>query len=435
MLLTKAAFILAIIILNAFFVVAEFSLIKIRKGQLEELKEEGKEDAARLLDMLQERESYVSIVQLGITSSSLLLGWYGGPLISSGILHLLHINGLKGGYSISFSIICAFLLMVLMHVVLGELVPRTIALVKLEKLALAFTGPLRILYFFLYPLAFLTNKISRGVTWLIGIRQVPNEDISRSEEELRLIVSASEKDGELDKVESVLIANVFNFNDRVAREVMVPRQDMVCLFSDDTLTENLDTVRESRHTRYPLCESDKDHVIGMIHVRDLMDLDKNNEAFDLREIMRELIVVPEGMRTARILQTMQHKQVQIAVVADEYGGTAGILTLEDLLEELVGEIHDEHDLPELPEVVKLPDGSLDLDGLVLLDEIEDIIPISFNEPEEDTIGGYIFGQLGRKPEVGDQVEVKGWTFTAVKVDKFRIQRVHASRSVNKNSGK
>ncbi len=412
-------------LLNAFFVIAEFSLVKIRKGQLEEMREKGRANAETVLKMLDERENYVSAVQLGITASSLMLGWYGGPLLSKGLLGLFEKH--QVWYGTTLSVVCAFLIMVLLHVVLGELVPRTVALVKLENLALAVAGPIRFVNFIFYPLVAVTNKISRAVTWLLGIKQVPREDISRSENELRLIVSASMQGGELDKVESTLIDNVFDFNDRVAREVMVPRQDMVCLYTDDTLADNLDTVRSSGHTRYPLCEEDKDHVIGMIHVRDLMDVDKTDQDFDLRKIMRDIIVIPESMGSARILQTMQQNRLQIAVVADEYGGTAGLVSLEDLLEEIVGEIQDEHDEPELPEIVKLSEGRYSLDGLLLLDEAAETLGVDFDEPEEDTLGGYIFGQLGRKPEVGDTIRIGNWEFEVQKVDKFRIQRVLAER--------
>lgn len=242
-----------------------------------------------------------------------------------------------------------------------------------------------------------------------------------------MIVSASERGGKLDHMESRLIDNVFDFADRVAREVMVPRQDMICLYTDDTLQENLQAVRESRHTRYPLCMEDKDHVLGVIHVRDLMDLDDDDDpAFDLRTRMRNIVVVPEGMSTAKVLQMMQHKRIQIAVVADEYGGTAGLVTMEDLLEEIVGDIQDEHDGEEAEDILRLGDDSYEFDGLVLLDEISELLNIEFDEPEEDTIGGFVFGLLGRKPEEGDRVVTGGWRFEVTEAEGFRVTRVKAT---------
>lgn len=243
-----------------------------------------------------------------------------------------------------------------------------------------------------------------------------------SEDDLRKMVSASEKGGSIDPVESRLIDNVFDFADRVAREVMVPRQDMVCLFVDDSIEENMKVIKDSGHTRYPLCEEDRDHILGMIHIREFMNADYKAPGFDLRSIMREIDVVPESMSIAKILQLMQHKHVQMAAVADEYGGTAGLVTMEDLLEEIVGDIQDEHDT-DMPEINKMPDGSYVFDGLVLLDEVSEIMGIQFDDPEEDTIGGYVFGLIGRQPVVGDSVEENGYKFEVLDSTGFRVMRV------------
>ena len=243
-----------------------------------------------------------------------------------------------------------------------------------------------------------------------------------SEDELRKIVSASEKGGTIDPVESKLIDNVFDFADRVAREVMVPRQDMVCLFTDDPLRDNLEVIKATGHTRYPLCTEDRDHVVGMVHIRELMNIDEDDPSFSLTKVMREMEVVPESMSIAKILQIMQHKHVQMAVVADEYGGTAGLVTMEDLLEEIVGDIQDEHD-SDIPEVNKLPDGSFIFDGLVLLDGVTEVLNIKFDEPEEDTIGGYVFALLGRQPEVGDKVTADGYQYEVLASTGFRVLRV------------
>jgi len=246
-----------------------------------------------------------------------------------------------------------------------------------------------------------------------------------------MIVSASHRGGVLNQMESELIDNVFDFADRLAREVMVPRQDMVCLFIDDSFEENMRVVRETGHTRYPLCLEDKDHVIGMVHIRDLMDLYLNNDSNDqdITTAMREILVVPEGMSVAKLLQVMRRKRTHLAVVADEYGGTAGLVALEDVIEEIVGEIQDEHD-DEQTEIQRLPDGSYEFDGRVLLDEVAELLNINLEEHEEDTIGGYIFGLLGRRPEVGDQVCIGDYCFDVLKVNGFRVVRVKAEPLVN-----
>lgn len=253
------------------------------------------------------------------------------------------------------------------------------------------------------------------------------EGSASSEDELRQLVSASERHGQIDHVEGSMIGNVFDFADRVAREVMVPRQDMVCLFLDDTLPENMAVVRSSHHTRYPLCMEDKDQVVGTLHVRDLLKLKPGQTTFDLRRLMRPIVVIPEAMPVPKALRLMQQRHVQMVLVADEYGGTAGLITMEDLVEEIVGDIQDEHEAQEPPDVQQLPDGRIEFDGMVLLDDVAEQLPIVFDDPEEDTIGGYVFGLLGRKPEIGDVVEISGYSFKVLRTEGFRVVRVLATK--------
>lgn len=416
-----------ITLLNGFFVMAEYSLVRIRKSRLDELIQQGKSRANTVLKMSEKLDTYLSATQLGITASSLLLGWFGGPLLAEMLREMLGVSA-DSWYNHSLVLVCAFIIIVFLHVVFGELVPKTIALGKVEQVVMLVAYPLVFFHYLLYPLVLFFNRSAHAVLCLLGMDPVPDEDISRSEDELRMIVSASERGGKLDHMESRLIDNVFDFADRVAREVMVPRQDMICLYTDDSLKENLQAVRDSRHTRYPLCMEDKDHVLGVIHVRDLMDLDEvDDKEVDLRTIMRDIVVVPEGMSTAKVLQTMQHKHIQLAVVADEYGGTAGLVTMEDLLEEIVGDIQDEHDAEEAEEIVRLGDDAYEFDGLVLLDEVSELLNIEFDEPEEDTIGGFVFGLLGRKPEKGDKVVTDGWRFEVIEAEGFRVTRVKTTR--------
>ena len=411
--LKPAVLILVLLFGNAYLVLAETALFKSRRGKLEEQAEEGEEQAAALLPLLDDKRGNGAAAQIGMTAASLLLG-----------VGLAALTGREGPAA---GLAAALLLLVVFHVALAELVPRVLAAGRAERVLQSVAWSLRLAHFLFYPLVAVTSALARVTVRLFGIRTVPVEDIARNEEELRRIVIASEKRGELDKVESTLIDNVLEFNDRVAREVMIPRQDMVCLFTDDTLEENLDTIRRSCHTRYPLCEEDKDHVLGMIHVRDLMD-HTQDKAFDLRSILRNIVVVSENMSGAKVLQMMQDKRIQLAVVVDEYGGTTGLLTLEDLVEEIIGEIQDEHDQPEAAEVVRLPDGNYELDGEVLLEELDELLQVDLEDADEDdTIGGYIFGVLGRKPVAGDEVTVAGWRFTILKRYHLRGYRVRAER--------
>jgi len=286
--------------------------------------------------------------------------------------------------------------------------------------------PLYIFHKVGYPIITLFDHTAWFFLKILGVKHVDQVDVAHSEEELRMIVSASHRGGVLNQMESDLIDNVFDFADRVAHEVMVPRQDMICLFADDSYEENLKVVRETNHTRYPLCIDDKDHIIGIIHLRDLMDLELcNAEKKELKSIMREILVVPEGMSVAKLLQIMRRKRIHLSVVIDEFGGTAGLVALEDILEEIVGDIQDEHDAVIQAEIQRMPDDSYEFDGRVLFDEVAELLAITLDEPEEDTIGGYIFGLLGRRPEIGDIVNIGEYSFSVLKVTGFRIVRVHA----------
>lgn len=413
--------------LNAFFVISEYALVSIRPARLEEMIAAGNSRAELVLKMTQKRDTYLSAIQLGITASSLILGWFCGPVLAGLMADWFDLIG-EHWYDDGVVVLCTFLLIVFVHVVFGELVPRVISLAHVERAAMMIAYPLIFFYYLMYPLVIFFNNASHAVLKLLKMDKVPVEDISRSEEELRMIVSASERGGKLDHMESRLLDNVFDFADRVAREVMVPRQDMVCLYVEDSFEKNIQKVLATRHTRYPLCEEDKDHVLGVIHVRSLLNVsDEDKVSFDIRSRMNSLTVVPESMEISKVLQTMQQKRVQLVVVADEYGGTAGLVTMEDLLEEIVGDIQDEHDEDKEEEVVHRADGTYEFAGIVLLDDIQDFLHIKFEEPEEDTIGGLVFGLLERKPEIGDKIEVDGWCFEVLRTEGFRVTRVRASK--------
>ena len=436
-------FILLLILLNGLFVMAEYSLARIRRAQLQEMQEQGISGAETLLLIFDQKNKYISALQIGITCISLLLGWYGGPLLAKWLQQLPGVQQWMAetarteqypvfawlpGTAPSLSLLCAFLILLLLHVVIGELVPRIVVWDNVEKVIVHLGTPLRIVYMLTYPLVGITFWFAKGIARLFGVKYTQEEDISRSEEELRQIVSASEKEGELDSAERTLIDNVFEFNDTVAREVMVPRQDMICVYVDDSPEEIRDVIRSSHHTRFPVCEEDKDHILGIFHVRDFLNGDFS-KGFNIRSLLRKTIMVPEGMTALRVLQTMQGQRVHLAIVVDEYGGTVGLVTLEDLLEEIVGDMGDEYEPVELPEILPLGNGSYDIDGEMPLDDVSGQLHLSFDEEDEDnTLGGYIFSQLGRKPEEGDEITRNHWKFTVLKMDQFRIERVKAEKT-------
>lgn len=416
-----------LVLLNGFFVVAEFSLVKIRKTRIEELVQQGNSRAELALKIISSLDTYLSAIQLGITLASLALGWIGEPAMSSllepfifayfpGSTLLLH----------TITVTIGFTFITLMHVVIGELIPKSLAIQKAESMLLWVVWPLYIFHKIGYPVITLFDHTAWFFLKLLGVKPTSEADLAHSEEELRMIVSASHRGGVLDQMESDLLDNVFDFSDRLAREVMVPRQDIVCLFADDSYEENIKVVRETHHTRFPLCLEDKDHIMGMIHLRDLMDFDLcNTEKKDLTTIMREILVIPEGMSVAKILQMMRRKRIHLAVVVDEYGGTAGLVAMEDIIEEIVGDIKDEHDEIIQPEIQRMPDNTYEFDGRVLFDDVAHLLNIHLEEHEEDTIGGYIFGVLGRRPEIGDEVAIDGYIFVVLQVNGFRVVRVKA----------
>lgn len=413
--------------INGFFVLAEFALVRIRKTRLEELAQRGDKRASLALKMVSRLDSYLSAVQLGVTLASLGLGWLGEPAVAAYIEPLVF-QYFPGSTIVlrTVSVLLSFSVVTFVTVVLGELIPKNVAMQKTESVLLWSVWPLYIFHQLGWPIITLFDRSARILLNILGIEPAKDGDVAHSEEELRMIVSASRRGGVLDQMESELIDNVFDFADLMAREIMIPRRDMVCLFVDDPYEDNLRLVMDTAHTRYPLCREDKDHVLGMVHIRDLMNYNgTQHEKPDLTSVMREVLMVPEGMSVAKLLQLMRHKRIHLAVVVDEYGGTAGLVALEDVIEEIVGNIQDEHDKPVEPEIQRMPDGTFQFDGGVLLDDVLKLLNIRMDEHEEDTLGGYIFGLLGRQPTKGDIVEIGEYQFKILKTDGFRILRVSA----------
>ena len=413
---------LFLVVLNGFFVAAEFSLVKVRKTRLAELEENGSKRASVALDVTSKLDAYLSACQLGITLASLGLGWLGEPAIAS-LLEPLFSNtvGWSPVYTHTVALIIAFLIITFLHIVLGELVPKSLAIQSAEKTALGTAGMLKLFYRIFYPAIFLLNGLANSILRLFGMAPANEADLAHTEEELRMLVDASERHGFLDKMESTLLDNVFEFSDRIAGEVMVPRQDMVCLYIQDTIDEALNVIKEYGHTRYPLCDDDKDNVIGMIHVRDMISI-KDNRVIEISQLKRDILIVPEGVPISHLVQKMRSQRTHMAVVADEFGGTAGLVTIEDLLEELVGEIYDEFDR-EQPHVKKINETDYEVNGRVLLEDISEILGIDIDEEGITTIGGYIFTQISRKPRTGDEVSCDGYVFQASEVVGSRILKV------------
>lgn len=418
--------------LNGIFVASEFAMVKVRKTRLAELAENGSRRAKNALDVASRLDAYLSACQLGITLASLGLGWLGESAIATLIEPLFEgVAGWNTIYTHSISIGLAFILITFLHIVLGELVPKSLAIQKAERIALASAGFLKAFYWLLYPIIWALNSIANVILRIWGIEAANEADLSHSEEELRMLVEASQKHGYLDKLEGKLLDNVFEFSDRIASEVMIPRQDMVCVFIQDTFEEILQVVKEHGHSRYLLCDDDKDHVLGLVHMRDIIRLREQPGSKDIAQIKRDIIAVPEGMPISHLVQRMRSQRTHMAVVVDEFGGSAGLVTLEDMLEELVGEIYDEFEL-EQPPIQKLGDNEYVLNGRVLMEEVSEMLDIHLEEETVSTIGGYVFSRLGRKPVKGDVVYFDGFHFEVMEVMGFRITKVMIKKMLQDN---
>ena len=410
---------LILAVINGCFVCSEWAFRHLRPGRLEEQAEEGDEDSEYLLASQSQWELYIRTAQYGEIFCLLLAGWLGMVPLA------MWLNFLMVGYFWDHWAWIPSVIGVGLVWMISSQIAQGIAIVRAEKSALLFLLPLRWLSKLFFPLTAFSHWICQKSLRFLNLAPLSEEESAHSEEELRQIVSASQRGGVIDQVEEELIDNVLDFSDRVVREIMIPRQDMEVLYLEDSWEDQIATIREGRHTRYPLCTDDKDHVLGMVHIRDLTEwaLNQSGKPLNFAEIQREVLVVPEGMFVSELLQMMRLRRIHMAVVADEYGGTAGLVSMEDILEELVGEINDEYDEDEIEEMKSLPDGGYDLDGKALFEDVAELLSLDIEDPEEETIGGYVFRLLGQKPMVGDQVKVGNWDVTVTETQGFRVVRL------------
>lgn len=319
---------------------------------------------------------------------------------------------------------CLCIILCVLMWVFGELIPKSIGLQCAEKGLQRVRPLLQCVSHLLFPLITIGNGIAKVILKQYHMDVTNEIDMAHSEDEIRMLVTASHKEGKIDQVESELIGNVFDFADRLAKEIMVPRQDIMCLYTEETMTQYLKTIRQSRHTRYPLCEEDKDHVLGLVHIKDLMDIYMHRQS-NLRQIKRPILMIPEIMPVSKLLQLMRTRRTYLAMVVDEYGSTVGLIGLEDILEELVGNIQNEH-TTEKEEIQPLSNGAYEFAGTVLLEDVEELLHLPIEEDvDTDTIGGYVFNLLGHTPSLQEAVTIGMYRFIVLEVQRFRIARLKA----------
>lgn len=421
-----------LIAMNGFFVAAEFACVKIRPSRLETLIQEGSRQAKYAKKLTDHLDASLSVTQLGITLASLGLGWVGEPAVATLILPITHAVGLDDVVGHTISLALAFSIITGMHIVLGELTPKTMAIQNVEKIMLNVALPMLVFHRVMYPFVWLLNHVANWVAHRMGFHTASEGDDAHTEEEIRLLMEESHRQGLIDDTEVDFVDNVFDFTDLNVREIMTPRTDMVCLYLEDTMDENLHTILEEQLTRYPICHEDKDHIVGFLHVKDLMRVMAEGRKPNLRRLARKALIVPESMDVSVLLKTMQKQRSQMAIVVDEYGGTAGMVTIEDIVEEIVGDIQDEFD-EERPTAERRGKRIFSVDAKMLLEELEDILEIDIEDEDVDTVGGWLYDQIGQTPRVGQMAAAGGNLFYVEEVDGVRITRVliHCAEDLEK----
>ena len=414
------------------FVGSEFAFVKSRLSKIHSLVEEGNKNAIRVEKMINNLDYYLSACPLGITVTALGLGWIGEPTFEV-ILHpLFAFIGVPDSLTTVVTVAAAFLIVTFIHVVVGELAPKTVAIQYAESMAMTLSGPL---YFFgqvLKPFIWAMNGTARGLVRIVGIKEMPTEQ-AHSEEELKVIMTESYQSGEINQTELAYMQNIFSFDERTAKDVMVPRTQMITLEEPVTIDQVISTIKEYNYTRYPVTEAngDKDNIIGFINVREFLTNHVSDENVTAEDYIHELPVITESSRISDALVKMQRESVHISLIIDEYGGTAGMITMEDILEEIVGEIRDEFDEDEELDMVKVGDNIFHINGRVLLDDLEDDFRITFDESEDiDTIGGWMQSQ-NTDIEENDYIDTEHDRWQVLEIENHSIKQVAYLKDYNK----
>jgi magnesium and cobalt exporter, CNNM family len=413
--------------LNGLFVAAEFSLVKIRTTQVDRMVEEGRRSAGLVKEATGRLDAYLAVCQLGITISSLGLGALGEPAIAALIEPLLEPLGVQGGTLHFIAFVIGFSIISFLHVVFGELAPKTIAIQSSEGASLFVAPFMKGFYYLLLPATVVFNGTANAFTRLLGYPPASESDDTHSEDEIRTLVTQSARHGMLERDEEGMISAVFELNDKTAREIMVPRPDVVALPEGTSLGELVSVAAEGRYSRYPVRPGDSsDRIVGAVHVKDVLRAVASDGIEDstttARDLIRDVLTIPENRQIDGILQDFQEQDLQMAVVIDEWGSFEGLFTLEDIVEEIVGEIRDEFDEEE-PAVKELDDGSYLTDGRIPIGEVNEALDTSFESQDFETVGGLVLGHLGRVPEKGDEIRLDGHLLRVDETDGPRVAQV------------
>lgn len=415
--------------MTGFFVATEFAIVKVRPTRIDQLVAEGNKKAKRAKKVITHLDEYLSACQLGITITALGLGWIGEPTAEKLLHPFFETFGIEGSTASILSFIVAFSVVTFLHVVVGELAPKTLAIQQAEMVTLNFSSAIILFHNIMLPAIKLLNGSARILTSIFGLKMQSEGEEVHSEEELRMILSDSYKNGEINPSEYKLVNKVFEFDERIAKEIMVPRTEIVSFNKDTTLDEVFELINVEQYTRYPVIDGDKDHVIGIVNMKQLLSaliIDGKNGSKTVEEFMQPVIRIIETVPISSLLVKFQKERKHMAVLLDEYGGTSGLVTIEDIIEEIVGEIRDEFDADELPEIQKVDEGHFSFDGKVLLEQVNNMLGVQIVEEDIDTIGGWFMSHQDNVKE-GDCFETNGFKFVVNQVNKHQIVRIEVKR--------
>lgn len=418
-------YIAILIALTAFFVASEFAIIRIRSSRVDQLIEEGNVKAASAKKVISNLDEYLSACQLGITITALGLGWLGESTLERIFRPLFEAINLPDSMAHVLAIAIAFAAITFIHVVIGELAPKTFAIQKAERITLVVVRPLILFYKVMYPFIWVLNGSARITTSLFGLKPVSENEIAHTEEELRIILSESYKSGEINQSEFKYVNKIFEFDNRIAKEIMVPRTEIISLSKDDTLDTFLKVLQEEKFTRYPIIDGDKDHIIGLVNIKEIMTALIGNEKLSLQTLekfTRPIIRVIETIPIHDLLVKMQKDRVHMAVLMDEYGGTSGLVTVEDILEEIVGEIRDEFDMDEIPMIRKIKENHYIVDSKLLVSDVNGLLGTEINDEDIDTIGGWFLTEDYEAKE-GDIISYEAYTFKIIEMEEHHIKYI------------
>lgn len=419
----------ALIALTAFFVASEFAIVKVRKTRIDQLVLEGNKKAVKAQKLVNNLDEYLSACQLGITMTALGLGWIGEPTFQVMLTPLFDYLNLDARLTTILSFIIVFSVVTFSHVVIGELAPKTIAIQKAETIALYLAGPLILFHNIMYPFIKLLNGSARALTGLFGFKAINETEAAHTEEELRMILADSLKGGQINTSEYKYVNSIFEFSDRLAKEIMVPRTEIVGIEKELTIKQVFEVMGVEQYTRYPIIDGDKDNIIGLVNMKHILTAYIKNPANGNKPItayMQPIIRVMETMPISDLLLKIQRERIHMAILIDEYGGTSGLVTIEDIIEEIVGDIRDEFDADEVAEVRKIGADHYILDAKVIVENVNDLLNISIEDDDIDTIGGWFMTNHFNAVQ-GDTIEAQGYAFTAKELDGHHIVYIEVKK--------